>query len=76
MNAQLEKFARDTLKSDLLACTEAQRLIFKRMYSPIAPCRPIDQVVDDIPVDKLDWAMQQVQRTIAKAKSSTSKDQS
>ena len=66
MNEQFEKFARDTLKTDLVKCTEAQQLLFKRMYSPSDLTKHIDSVVDDMPILKLDWAMTQVQRTLNK----------
>ena len=32
MNDQLVKFARDTLKTGLAQCSDAQVLLFKRMY--------------------------------------------
>jgi len=78
MNTELQKFARTTLKDELSKCTEAQQLIFKRMYIPWALeiinenrrlteeelAMPINDLVDKMPEDKLDWAMQQVQRTL------------
>ena len=64
MNKQLSKFARDTLKDGLSKCTESQILMFKRMYSPKNLELPINEVVDDIDESKLDWAMQQVERTL------------
>ena len=67
MNSTLSAFARQQLKVGLAQCTEAQRLLFKRMYSHQSPDRPIDSVVDAMPDGKLDWAMQQVERTLAKA---------
>lgn len=67
MNSQLERFARDTLKNGLSQCTGAQQLLFKRMYAKGNLEAPIDTVVDIMPADELDWAMQQVQATIAKA---------
>ena len=64
MNEQLERFARDTLKNGLTQCTDGEVLRFKRMYSHKGFGKSTDAVVDDIPTDRLDWAMQQVQRTL------------
>ena len=67
MNEQLQAFARDSLKEGLSKCTEPQRHLFKQMYSHKNLDKPIDQVVDDMPEDKLDWAMQQVEATLRKS---------
>ena len=59
-------FARAFLKAGLLKCTERQQQIFKRMYSHKDIDKNINAVVDDMTSDQLDWAMQQVQRTVEK----------
>lgn len=64
MNELLEKFARDTLKGNLAKCTDSQQLMFKRMYSHKNLDLPIDEVVDNMPMERLDRAMKQVQRTL------------
>lgn len=80
MNEQLQQFARQKLKDGLAQCTKEQQLFFNRMYVPWALGiinqnrkmtdeelnTPINEVVDKMPEDKLDWAMQQVQRTLNK----------
>jgi len=66
MNNELQAFARASLKDGLSKCTEGNQLMFKRMYSPKDLDKSICDVVDSMPVDKLDWAMQQVQRTLDK----------
>ena len=66
MNAQLQKFARDTIKAGLAECSPEQQLLFKRMYANGNLELPIDEVVDDMPEARLDWAMQQVENTIKK----------
>ncbi len=66
MNEQIQAFARDTLKEGLSKCTEAQQHLFKRMYSHLNLNKPIDQIVDEMSEDKLDWAMQQVASTLRK----------
>lgn len=40
--------------------------MFKRMYACGHLDRPIDEVVLDMPDEKLDWALTQVQRTLEK----------
>lgn len=66
MNETIDTFARDTLKADLQKCTDGQQLLFKRMYAHKNLDRSIEWVVDHMESEKLDWAMQQVQRTLAK----------
>ena len=73
MNNELQVFARATLKENLAKCTEGQQLIFKRMYSHLDLDREIDAVVDEMPEEKLDWAMQQVQRSVDTNESSDEK---
>ena len=65
MNNQLDRFARSQLKESLGQCSEAQQLMFKRMYANGKIDLSIDTVVDQMPDEKLDWAMQQVERTLA-----------
>ena len=64
MNKELQIFARSTLKENLAKCTEGQQLTFKRMYSHLDLDRDIYEVVDEMSEGKLDWAMQQVQRSV------------
>ena len=68
MNNQLQEFAREQLKDGLAKLPESNQLLFKRMYSHKDLDKPIDDVVDSMDYDKLDWAMQQVQRSIDKEK--------
>lgn len=65
MNKQLEEFARNTLKTDLAKCTDKEKDVFIRMYSPGQTPQFINDVVNTMPVEKLDWAMTQVQNTLA-----------
>jgi len=67
MNKELQAIARETLKGGLSKCTEAQQYLFKRMYSHEDLNKSINDVVDDMEADRLDWAMTQVQRTLDKA---------
>ena len=66
MNPTLGKFARQTLKEGLAQCNEAQQHMFKRFYSHKNLDLDINTVVDQMPDDKLDWSMQQVERTLQK----------
>lgn len=75
MNTQLQNFARATLKDWLAKLPESNHDVFKLMYArnggkrsvEDAKAMPINEVVDEMPADKLDWAMQQVERTLKKA---------
>jgi len=66
MNIVLEKFARDTLKSDLLMLPDAWQLTFKRMYAGGDLDKYITDVVDEMHYTKLDAAMFQVQNSLTK----------
>ena len=68
MNNTLQEFAKNQLKNGLLKCSEKQQLLFKRMYSHNNLDKSIDEVINDMPEDKLDWAMQQVEKTLLKNK--------
>ena len=63
MNDQLQEFARANIKDGLSQLTELQQMVFKWMYSPDNHDLPIDEVVDKMDADKLDWAMRQVENT-------------
>jgi hypothetical protein len=47
-----------------LQCTEAQQKLFKQMYSHKNRDLSIEEAIDNMPDDKLDWAMQQVMELI------------
>ena len=64
MNDQLQEYARTQLKEGLAKLPESNQLLFKRMYSHEDLEANINDVVDIMPEERLDWAMQQVQRTI------------
>jgi len=64
MNNQLQDFARKQLKEGLAECTKEQQHLFKQMYCFHRLETPINEAVDAMPEDKLDWAMEQVRRTL------------
>lgn len=74
MNPALSKFARDTIKDGLAKLTDGQRHMFGLMYvtrtgkhgETFDQWATIDEVVDRMPDEKLDWAMRQVENTIKK----------
>ena len=66
MNDQLQTYARDTLKEGLAQCSDGEQLLFKRMYAHGNLDMPINEVVDNMDTDRLDWAMDQVKRTLDK----------
>ena len=66
MNEQLEKHAREQLKEGLAELPESWQLMFKRMYSHNNLELPINEVVDNMDVDKLDNALRQVKNSIDK----------
>lgn len=73
MNQQLQDFARSQIKEGLAQCTDGQQLMFNRMYSHLDLDRDINAVVDDMPEDNLNLAMEQVRRSV-EANESTDHD--
>jgi hypothetical protein len=66
MNILLETYARNEIKNHLRKCTEAQQMIFKRMYAHKNLDVAIDTLVDTMPIDRLDWALALVTNTTLK----------
>lgn len=74
MNDALQQFARDTLKAGLAKLPESNHRTFKLMYGREGGKRsvedsvalPINDVVDIMEPEKLDWAMQQVAASVRK----------
>lgn len=72
MNKQLQDFARSWLREALAELTEGNRRIFKLAFGrqdgnrsvSDAESIHIDIVIDEVPEEKLDGAMQLVQRTL------------
>lgn len=69
MNKQLEDYARQKIKEGLSKLSEGHQLIFRRMYSQktrMCPEISINEVVDNMRKEKLDWALTQVQNSLNK----------
>ncbi len=64
MNQEMVEFARTKLKERLRLLGEHEQMTFRRMYSHLDLEKPLDQVVDDMPEERLDWAMTQVSNTL------------
>ncbi len=65
MNETLKNSAKDYLKSLLAKCSEAQQLMFKRMYCHKNLDLPINEAVDQMADDKIDWTVTQCEKTVA-----------
>ena len=68
INSEIETHIRKMLKEGLVLCNDEQQLMFKRMYSHKNLELPINEVVDNMESEKLDWAVTQVQNSISKGK--------
>lgn len=74
MNARLVAFARQFLKDELPRCSVESQRMFKLMHGRLYGTRSVDdatslsigQVVDEMKPHQLNWAMQQVERTLEK----------
>lgn len=66
MNTQLQNFARQTLKDGLSQLPENQQMMFKRLHSHRNLNVNINDVVAKMPEDRLDSAMQLVERSLKK----------
>ena len=67
-NKTLITSGRNILKNLLSQCTEGQQRIFKRMYSHKNLELSINDVVDQMDPDKMDWAISQCEATLRKNK--------
>jgi hypothetical protein len=65
-NKTLINSAKETLKELLAKCTQEQQFMFKRMYCHRNLELPINDAIDQMANDKIDWAVTQVEETIKK----------
>ena len=66
MNKLLQNFARNYLKTGLAQLPFEQQNLFHRMYGHKKPGETLDNIVDEMSPERLDWAMEQVERTLMK----------
>ncbi len=64
MSTTISDFTRTKIKEGLAKLNDKHQLLFKRMYSHNNLELPIDEVVDNMPSDRLSWALEQVETTI------------
>lgn len=67
-NKTIISVAKKMLKELLSECTEGQQQLFKKMYCQNLQMS-INEAVDQMSDDKIDWAMTQVERTVEKNRS-------
>ena len=68
MNETLKETAKQFLKDLLSECTEVQQTMFKRMYCHKTLDLPINDAVEQMADDKIDWAITQCERSVQKNK--------
>lgn len=66
MNNSVENFARQSIKDGLKKLPEGWQNRFKQMYANGKISDDINTVVDNMPEEKLDWALSQVEESIKK----------
>ena len=66
MNNNLQDLVRSEILEGLQKLPAAWQLIFKRMYSHENLDAPLDQIVNNIPEERLNWAMQQIINSLNK----------
>lgn len=62
----VEKYTRQEIKEGLTQLSDKHVDIFKRMYSPDNLSLDIDTVVENIPNERLNWALVQVTNSVNK----------
>lgn len=68
MNNKVSNFTREEIKQGLKQLPESWQLMFKSMYSHENINLDIDAVVDNMPDEKIDWALTQVENSLSKLK--------
>ena len=66
MESSIAAFAREQLIIGLYKCNEKQVNLFKQMYSFEDREADIETAVANMPDNKLDWALEQVNRTVSR----------
>lgn len=66
MNKKALEFYKKEIMDGLAKLSEDHQVVFKRMYSPHNLDKELKAVVNDMPEDKLDWALTQVANSINK----------
>lgn len=64
-NKTIIDFTRNQIKQSIQSCTEGQQMLFKRMYAKNIEM-DINDVIDEMDVTKLEWALTQIENTLKK----------
>ena len=65
-NKTIIKLVQKLLLDLLSQCNDYQQGMFKRMYSHNDLDKPIQQVIQDMDPEKLEWAVTQVENTLSR----------
>lgn len=65
-NETLIKISKEILKNLLSLCNESERKIFNKMHSPENIDASIDDIINNIESNKIDWAITQCENTLKK----------
>jgi len=63
MNDTISNYAREQIKQQLFELPERYQLFFKRLYSHEDQKKPLNEIIDNIPEEKLNWVLTQVENT-------------
>ena len=74
MNKTVVAFIREQIKKGLAQLEDAHRLRFNRMYSHENLEKPVNDVVDTMPEEKLNWALTQVENSLLKTNTDNKKE--
>jgi hypothetical protein len=66
-NKTLIAAGRKILKDLLPKCTEAEQHMFKRFYSNDDLARSVEEAIDNMDPDRIDWAITQVENALSKS---------
>ena len=66
MNNLLKETDKNYLKENLAKLPESNQHLFKQMYAKGKMDLDINTVIDNMDEEKIDWAMQQVKKTLEK----------
>lgn len=73
MNSSLANYARQKIKEGLSQLSEGHQMKFKRMYSHNNLKLSIEDIVKNMPEEKLNWALTQVQNSLKITNKNTKK---
>ena len=63
MNKTIEEFTREEIKEKLKTLPQGNVNMFMRMYAGNNTNKTVNEVVDEMPVEKLDWALTQIENS-------------